>query len=149
MKTVYIILNLVTWQCYVGATVDLTKRWAVHKACLNTRTHHSAQLQRDFDTYGLDALCMLPVDEGDHGVEVAWIEAMRCRENGYNTVTTNWAGEAYQRRCEKIRAGLNDPAKAEQRHETSKRRWAAPGYLEKQQRAQRLRWAIQKSPLLQ
>ena len=43
---VYEILNVVSGKRYIGSSVDLRKRFRVHRLALNRGAHHSAFLQR-------------------------------------------------------------------------------------------------------
>lgn len=53
---VYKIENIVTKECYIGSTKDLTKRWTVHRHELKNKIHHSKPLQNSWDSFGEDYL---------------------------------------------------------------------------------------------
>src|ERR1035437_7654021 len=43
-------------RCYIGSAVNINNRWSGHKSKLRLGTHHSPQLQRHFNKYGVDDL---------------------------------------------------------------------------------------------
>lgn len=55
MAHIYRILNVVTEEFYVGSAVKFKRRRWEHLDALKKRTHHCAQLQTAWDTYGPDA----------------------------------------------------------------------------------------------
>lgn len=48
---VYEIVSLVTGYRYIGSTVNVRKRWAIHKCYLKQGTHHSKGLQAAFNNF--------------------------------------------------------------------------------------------------
>ena len=52
---IYIIKNIVSGRCYIGATTDLHHRLAQHRSSLERGVHQSVLLQRAYDKYGVDA----------------------------------------------------------------------------------------------
>jgi group I intron endonuclease len=60
LSGVYTITNAQNGNVYVGSTVDLDRRWSVHKACLRKHKHYSKLLQEDWDNFGEDCFsCQL------------------------------------------------------------------------------------------
>ena len=51
---IYLILNEITGQVYVGSTVRFSKRYNQHKRLLATKTHHNERLQYSFNKYGVE-----------------------------------------------------------------------------------------------
>lgn len=51
---VYKITNLETNECYVGSSVDVEKRWSVHKCPSAWKQKPNKRLYIDFQKYGLD-----------------------------------------------------------------------------------------------
>lgn len=49
---VYVIHNLVNEHFYVGSTLNLRKRWNVHRTLLRKGTHHAPHLQNAWNKYG-------------------------------------------------------------------------------------------------
>lgn len=49
---VYIVQNLITNKCYIGASTDLYNRLCDHKSKLRSGIHHNTHLQSSFDKYG-------------------------------------------------------------------------------------------------
>jgi len=60
---VYQIRNIVTGGRYVGSTIHLKKRWAIHRWMLIYGRHDNKPLQRAHDEYGLDALLFEILEE--------------------------------------------------------------------------------------
>lgn len=53
---IYIILNLITLDYYLGSSNNISKRLNAHKRELRLNKHHSTYLQRVFNKYGLENL---------------------------------------------------------------------------------------------
>ena len=51
---IYKITNLSNGKCYIGSTVNFTKRWNRHKQLLRLNKHHAPHLQAAFNKYGAD-----------------------------------------------------------------------------------------------
>lgn len=52
---IYEIVNTENSKRYVGSSVDIRRRWAQHRARLNSGEHHCPPLQRAWDKYGAAA----------------------------------------------------------------------------------------------
>jgi len=87
---VYQIRNTINGKVYVGSSVDITARWAVHRSDLKHGHHHSVKLQRAFDKHGADAFEYLIVrkcqmeDLLQH--EQHWIDSTDAVGAGYNVL---------------------------------------------------------------
>ena len=51
---VYAIVNLSNGKRYIGSSIDVAKRWRVHRNDLKIGKHHSVKLQRAFAKYGAE-----------------------------------------------------------------------------------------------
>ena len=49
---IYVIVNRLNGNTYVGSAVKFTRRWKKHKSDLKAGKHHSRHLQRAWDKYG-------------------------------------------------------------------------------------------------
>jgi group I intron endonuclease len=49
---IYIILNTVTKDCYIGSAVNFRKRWNNHKSDLVKNKHHSKIMQNSYNKHG-------------------------------------------------------------------------------------------------
>lgn len=52
---VYEIRNIRTGDCYIGSSVNLDRRWKLHKQEFRRAQHHNRHLQSAWDKYGADA----------------------------------------------------------------------------------------------
>ena len=55
MKTtgIYKIQSIIKLErCYIGSSIDISKRWNVHIKSLQNNRHHSNKLQRHYNKYG-------------------------------------------------------------------------------------------------
>lgn len=86
---VYQILNTVNGKCYVGSSVRVEKRWAVHRNTLANGSHHSAKLMRAYSKYGGGAFVFSVLETCDPLETIAreqfWISAKDSIANGYNS----------------------------------------------------------------
>ena len=51
---VYAIINKVNSHKYIGSSVDIHKRWSVHRCYLNQNRHHCIHLQNAWNKYGAE-----------------------------------------------------------------------------------------------
>ena len=51
---IFKITNIINGKFYIGSSVNVLKRWAVHKSLLNQNKHHSPYLQNSWNKYGKD-----------------------------------------------------------------------------------------------
>lgn len=52
---IYKITNTVNNKCYIGSTIDIIRRWKLHKTQLKHNRHHSILLQRSYTKHGIDS----------------------------------------------------------------------------------------------
>lgn len=55
LSGIYAIRNTVNGKMYIGSSVDIRARWAMHRSDLKHQTHHSIALQRAWAKYGRPA----------------------------------------------------------------------------------------------
>ncbi len=48
---IYKIINTITNDIYIGSSIDIHKRWSVHKRLLKRNKHHSIYLQNSYNKY--------------------------------------------------------------------------------------------------
>lgn len=58
---VYQIRNLITWDCYIGSSVDVNLRLKRHYRDLESGVHHNAHLQNAWNKYGAVAFALEPI----------------------------------------------------------------------------------------
>ena len=91
MTGIYKITNKNNGKSYIGKSKDIMQRWAFHERSLLKRTHHSIELQNDFDSYGgisafdfsVIELCS-PSELNER--EKFYINKFDTANNGYNTI---------------------------------------------------------------
>lgn len=87
---VYQILCRPTGKVYIGSTVDLNARWAMHRTMLRRKTHHNAHLQQAWNKYGEESFEFSVLEVVDASsllqAEQSWIDKTRCvdRKIGFN-----------------------------------------------------------------
>lgn len=89
MQGVYAIVNTVNWKMYIGSSIDIRKRWNLHRWDLVHGHHHCVPLQRAWTKYGADAFQWNVVEEVADVEQIAereqaWIDATP-RPTRYNT----------------------------------------------------------------
>lgn len=88
---IYSIANAVNGKAYIGSAVNISKRWAMHKADLVRGVHHSQKLQRAWSKYGAEAFTFSIVEVVQERFELIaheqrWLNAMW--PDGYNISPT-------------------------------------------------------------
>lgn len=63
MKGVYAILCLTNGRRYVGSSNDVENRWSVHRCELRLNKHYNADLQSDYDTFGVSNMIYSVLEE--------------------------------------------------------------------------------------
>ena len=95
MGFVYKITNRVTDKFYVGSTCNFKRRMSEHFGKLRRNTHHSKEMQEDYNTYGRDSFYVEVLEEGENTVlrdrEQYYIDKFNPVENGYNQSTSAYA----------------------------------------------------------
>lgn len=85
---IYRIVNTVTGKCYVGQSIDIERRWRMHRRQLKAGTNKSLKLQRSFNVHGDEAFayevcCVCAPEELDEKEE-EFIQEFDSVRNGYN-----------------------------------------------------------------
>src|SRR5579884_2546151 len=60
---IYAIVNTVTGERYIGSSSKITERFTDHRWNLRRGTHHSASLQKAWNTYGEDKFLFIILEE--------------------------------------------------------------------------------------
>lgn len=85
---IYKIENILNNKVYIGQSVDIEKRWSVHKAELKNNYHHNTHLQSAWNKYGEESFEFSIVEECNadqlNQCEIYWIDDFDSYENGYN-----------------------------------------------------------------
>jgi len=77
---VYRIRNKETGRVYIGASTATPKRWARHKRELRKRAHHNIDMQRDYDSYGLDSFEFEIIEEFPCNAQFSTLEKKEAQE---------------------------------------------------------------------
>ena len=95
ISAIYLILNKVTNQLYIGSAVNIDYRWRKHKECLRSNRHQNSYLQNAWNKYGEESFgfAILELIEDKTkliGCEQFWIDYTKCcnRKLGYNLSPT-------------------------------------------------------------
>jgi group I intron endonuclease len=87
---IYQILNTITRKCYIGKSVNILKRWCIHKNDLRNQKHSSNKLQRAWDKYGEDIWEWHILQECEKDqlklLEAFWMTSFNAVDNGYNII---------------------------------------------------------------
>ncbi len=88
---IYQIRNIHTRRVYIGKSVDIYRRWVDHRRQLNSGTHGSAELQRDWAKFGESAFVFEIREEvsGDDALADAEALAWATADNPYNDMTVS------------------------------------------------------------
>jgi len=90
----YCITNTITNKSYVGSTVDLRKRWNVHRSLLRNGKHHSPYLQNSWNKHGEKAFSFTVIQYTDDSkialmLEQHFIDTLRPEYNVSPTAKSN------------------------------------------------------------
>lgn len=85
---IYKIENLINSKTYIGQSIDIEKRWSVHKTELNRNYHHNMYLQNAWNKYGEGSFQFSIIEECQidqlDSREIFWIAKFDSYKNGYN-----------------------------------------------------------------
>lgn len=85
---IYQITHIESGKFYIGSSVDIKKRWAIHKCHLFKGTHDNKKLQRAWNKYGENSFRFSVVElvgkDDLIGREQYWIDSLLALEKGYN-----------------------------------------------------------------
>ncbi len=114
----YAIENVITYESYVGSTVNMRKRWHLHRTLLRSGKHHAKKLQAAWVKYGEECFRFMPLcvieDKAQRvAMEQHFLTSLR---PSYNTSPTATSCAGVKRSTEtiaKIRAAVTAPARLE------------------------------------
>ena len=110
-KGVYQIKSLINGKSYIGSSINIHKRWRLHKSELTNNKHHSIVLQRHVNKYGIKDLQFIILEETDESLiierEQYYIDREE-KQNLYNinplaSGTPNMSKETILKRAETLR----------------------------------------------
>ena len=67
-KGVYQIKSLINGKSYIGSSINIHKRWRLHKSELTNNKHHSIVLQRHVNKHGIKDLQFIILEETDESL---------------------------------------------------------------------------------
>jgi group I intron endonuclease len=82
MKGIYAIRHIESGRCYVGSSVNFSRRWIEHRRKIKAGTHPARHMLHAFQKYGADAFAFVILEECDVSSEATRIE----RENHWMSV---------------------------------------------------------------
>lgn len=92
---IYRITCLPENKSYIGKSKNIGNRWIAHMSTLNDRTHGNSELQRVYDTYGVNGLSFQVVEVVPEDclqeAEARWIESIGI-DNLYNVARVSYTG---------------------------------------------------------
>lgn len=118
---IYKIENIINHMLYIGQSVDIQKRWMMHRRELNNGTHGNRHLQRAWNKYGQDAFIFSILelcDEKDlNSLEIEYIAYYKANdeEYGYNLTiggdgVRGWIPtDEWREKLKVVNAGENNP----------------------------------------
>lgn len=121
----YLIFNVVTGKPYVGASVNIERRWRVHKCELRANKHCNPKLQRAWNKYGEMAFSFSILETCERvdlvNCEQLWINCYDAVKKGYNilnfarsTQGRKFSPEAIERLRQAAKRMWRDPKKRQQ-----------------------------------
>ena len=93
MIGIYKIENKVNGKCYIGQSINIKRRWEIHRSELKNNTHYNQYLQKAWNKYGENNFNFSIIEECDHNKlderEMFWVKqynsyANAVNSNGYN-----------------------------------------------------------------
>ena len=147
----YLILNISNGKPYIGASVNIERRWRVHKCELRGNKHCNLKLQRAWNKYGEPSFTFTILEVCERGdivdCEQRWIDQYDAVNSGYNilnfarsTQGRKFSPEAVERLrqaakriwsdpekrrqlSDRIRVSQNEPSVREAKRERAKAQW--------------------------
>ena len=148
---VYRIANLVNGKIYIGSSVNIEQRWAVHRSLLFYRKHQNAHLQSAWSLYGPESFVFEVLVEADRS-DILEIEQERLdavpvdlRYNMIETVTDGvsryWQSqEARAAQSENLRAHWSNSEYRDRQAVARQRTYADPEQKAKLSVAGKAKW---------
>ena len=98
---IYKIQNLLNGKVYIGQSVDIEKRWSVHKTELKNNYHYNTHLQNAWNKYGEENFEFSVVEQCNidqlNQKEIYWISKFDSYEDGYNLTSGGGNTEAFSK----------------------------------------------------
>ena len=90
-RGIYAIRNTANKRVYVGLSIHIERRWALHRARLNSGLHHNRHLQADWVQYGRQAFTFEVLEDTPPNVWLLHREAhyIKKLKADYNAPTAN------------------------------------------------------------
>lgn len=89
---IYLIRNVVTGIAYIGSSVNIERRWAVHKANLRAGRHANSHLQNAWNKHGETGFCFEIVEICERGLtlerEQHWLDTLIPTAKCYNVAVS-------------------------------------------------------------
>ena len=101
MIGIYKITNVQTNMCYIGKSIDISRRFRKHKNYLNNDMHHNIYLQRAWHKYGAESFVFEVIEECDES-SIDYLETLYIQKydaygaNGYNMNLGGEKGRGYK-----------------------------------------------------
>jgi len=117
---IYVIENVHNNKFYIGSSVDINRRWAVHKSRLNRNIHHTPHLQSAWNLYGPSAFvftiikeCVNRVDmlNIEHEILISWVGSSECYNVSVNVKSPTFGlkfSDTTKKRMSETHAGSNN-----------------------------------------
>ena len=118
----YLLIDTVTGKPYIGASVNVERRWRVNKCELRGGKHCNPKLQRAWNKYGEEVFTFSLLEECDRTdlieCEQRWIDHYDAVSKGYNILSharstqgRKFSDEALSRLSNAARKAWSDPEK--------------------------------------
>lgn len=140
---VYAIVNKVNQKVYIGSSVDVKKRWNLHRKELRNGNHHSQKLQRAWDKYGEQNFSFQMVEpvakhtkEKLLEAEQRWLNLYQSTTNGYNVLPTAYSHlgakrskESREKLSKSLKETFSRPEMRKKMSEAAKKRGVSENFL--------------------
>lgn len=78
MIGIYKIENIINGKCYIGQSINIKRRWEIHRSELKNNTHYNQYLQKAWNKYGENSFNFSIIEECDHNKlderEMFWVK---------------------------------------------------------------------------
>ena len=113
---IYCIQNEIDGKCYIGKSVNVSKRWKEHRCSLRNGNHHNRHLQRAWDCYGEESFCFKVLEYAEPNeladLEISYISKHNAfGEGGYNFTMGGEGGLLGMPKSEETRRKISESNK--------------------------------------